>query len=429
LTPKTTAGEPAAAKDFTKFGLDEKLLRAIAEMGYERPTPIQEQAIPFLLQGSDVIGSAQTGTGKTAAFGLPILQKLLNQKQPGEKSRHVLKVLILSPTRELSAQIEESLKAYAKHTKLKIAMVIGGVSIVPQTKRLKDGVDILVATPGRLLDHLEHGNVKFDHLEVFVLDEADRMLDMGFLPDIRRIVSLLPPKRQTLLFSATIPPEIKKLSASLLHDPEEIQVGQRSSVAVGITHAVYPCASHLKPSLLNAILQEIGAKSVLVFTRTKRRADKLSRVLAKSGRRIAVIHGDRTQNQRMAALEGFKRGKFEVLVATDIAARGLDVEGITHVINFDVPGVPEDYVHRIGRTARAEAVGDAFTLVAPEEDYQMRQIEAHLGHALPRVALRDFDYSVAAPETKTGLLKASTDQKTIPASFHSSRKRKIPRKR
>jgi ATP-dependent RNA helicase RhlE len=416
-------------KDFSHFGLDEKLMKAIAEMGYERPTPIQEQAIPVLMQGHDIIGSAQTGTGKTAAFGLPILQKLLLQRQAGDKSKHILKALILSPTRELSAQIEESLKAYAKHTKIKIAMVIGGVSIVPQTKKLKEGVDILVATPGRLLDHLEHGNVRFDTLEIFVLDEADRMLDMGFLPDIRRIVAMLPPKRQTLLFSATIPPEIAHLANSLLHDPEQIQIGHRSSVAVGITHAVYPCAAHLKPSLLPAILREVGAKSVLIFTRTKRRADKLSRALEKSGRKIAVIHGDRTQNQRMAALEGFKRGKYDVLVATDIAARGLDVEGITHVINFDVPGSPEDYVHRIGRTARADAIGDAFTLVAPEEEYQMREIETHLGHALPRVALRDFDYAVAAPETRTGLMKPSTDQKTIPASFHSSRKRKIPRKR
>jgi len=412
-------------KNFTNFGLDERLVKAVTEMGYERPTPIQEQAIPLGLAGKDVIGSAQTGTGKTAAFGLPILNRLLAE----QTKQHVLRALILSPTRELAAQIDEALQVYAKHTKIKVAVVIGGVSIVPQTKKLKDGVDILVATPGRLLDHLEQGNVKFDTLEVFVLDEADRMLDMGFLPDIRRIVALLPPKRQTMLFSATIPGEIAGLAASLLKNPEHVQVGRVSSAAVGITHAVYPVSAHLKPDLLGSILKEIGSPSVLIFTRTKRRADKLARALGKTGLKIAVIHGDRTQKQRLAALEGFKRGKFEVLVATDIAARGLDVEGITHVINFDVPATPEDYVHRIGRTARAEAIGDAFTLVAPEEEYEMRMIEAHLGHVLPRVALRDFDYASAEPEKRSSLQKASVNKKTIPTSFHSSRKKSLPRKR
>jgi ATP-dependent RNA helicase RhlE len=412
-------------KDFTKFGLDERLVKAVTEIGYERPTPIQEQTIPLLLTGKDVIGSAQTGTGKTAAFGLPILHKLLGQ----QGKQHVVRALILSPTRELAAQIEESLKAYAKHTKIKVAVVIGGVSIVPQTKRLKDGVDVLVATPGRLLDHVEHGNVKFDQLDVFVLDEADRMLDMGFLPDVRRIVAMLPPKRQTMLFSATVPPEIAVLAGSLLRHPEHVQVGRASSAAVGITHAVYPVAAHLKPDLLSSLLRQIGSPSVLIFTRTKRRADKLARALGKTGLKIAVIHGDRTQNQRIAALESFKRGKTEVLVATDIAARGLDVEGITHVINFDVPATPEDYVHRIGRTARAEAVGDAFTLVAPEEEYEMRMIEAHVGRVLPRVALRDFDYGAAAPEKSSSLQKASLNKKTIPTSFHSSRKKSLPRKR
>jgi ATP-dependent RNA helicase RhlE len=416
---------PHRQSPFAKFGLDERLLKAVTEMGYERPTPIQDDAIPIVMSGRDIIGSAQTGTGKTAAFGLPILHKLMTD--PAKKT--TLRALIVSPTRELAAQIEDALKTYARHTKMRVGLVIGGVSIVPQTKKLREGVDILVATPGRLLDHMEQRNVSLSSLEVFVLDEADRMLDMGFLPDIRRIISKLPARRQTLLFSATIPPEIATLAAGLLQNPERVQIGTRGSTAVGITHAVYPCAAHLKPELLGAIIREEGARSVLIFTRTKRRADKLSRALGKFGLKIAVIHGDRTQNQRTAALDGFKRGKFEVLVATDIAARGLDVEGITHVINFDVPGSPEDYVHRIGRTARAEAIGDAFTLVAPEEEIQMREIEAHLGHILPRVALRDFNYEVAAPEVRSSLQKASVNKVIVPTSFHSKRKKSLPRKR
>jgi ATP-dependent RNA helicase RhlE len=416
---------PHRTSSFAKFGLDERLLKAVVEMGYERPTPVQDEAMPIVMSGRDIIASAQTGTGKTAAFGLPILHKLM--ADPSGKTK--LRALIVSPTRELAAQIEEALKAFARHTKMRVGLVIGGVSIVPQTKRLKEGVDILVATPGRLLDHMEQRNVSLNSLEIFVLDEADRMLDMGFLPDIRRIISKLPVKRQTLLFSATIPPEIATLAAGLLQHPERVQIGQRGSTAVGITHAVYPCPAFLKPDLLAAVIREEGARSVLIFTRTKRRADKLSRVLSKSGLKIAVIHGDRTQNQRTAALDGFKRGKYEVLVATDIAARGLDVEGITHVINFDVPGSPEDYVHRIGRTARAEAIGDAFTLVAPEEEIQMREIEAHLGHILPRVALRDFDYETAAPEVRSSLQRASVNKVIVPTSFHSKRKRALPRKR
>ncbi|RPH92446.1 DEAD/DEAH box helicase, partial [candidate division KSB1 bacterium] len=288
-TGHTTATPPNA---FAAFGLDERLLKAVAEMGYERPTPIQEQAIPLVMDGKDVIGSAQTGTGKTAAFGLPILHRLIGE----QKKNHVLRVLILSPTRELAAQIEEALTDYARHTKIRIAAVIGGVSIVPQTKKLREGVDILVATPGRLLDHLQQRHLTFNALEVFVLDEADRMLDMGFLPDIRRIIGQLPTQRQTMLFSATIPPPIAALAAGLLKHPERVQVGAVSSAAVGIRHAVYPVGSHLKPTLLPAILREIGARSVLVFTRTKRRADRLARALNKTGLRITVIHGDRSQN-------------------------------------------------------------------------------------------------------------------------------------
>jgi ATP-dependent RNA helicase RhlE len=416
---------PHRQNPFSEFHLDERLLKAVAEMGYERPTPIQELAIPLVMAGKDVIGSAQTGTGKTAAFGLPILQRFLDENRKG----HVLRALVLSPTRELTAQIEAALKQYARHVKLRVTAVFGGVSIVPQTRALKEGVDMLVATPGRLLDHLEQRNLTFDNIEVFVLDEADRMLDMGFLPDIRRVLHYLPSKRQTMLFSATIPPEIALLANSMLNNPEHVQVGRVSSAAVGITHAVYPVPAHLKAELLPAILRDVVAQSAIVFTRTKRRADRLAKALVRQGLKIDVIHGDRTQKQRLAALEGFRRGKFQVLVATDIAARGLDVEGITHVINFDVPGTPEDYVHRIGRTARAEALGDAFTLVSPEEEYQMREIERHLGQVLPRIALRDFNYDVPAPERATGLQKPSVNTVTTMKSFRSSRRPKIPRKR
>jgi ATP-dependent RNA helicase RhlE len=346
-------------------------MKGIATMGYERPTPIQDATIPIGLKGLDLIGSAQTGTGKTAAFGLPTLQRLLTGKQG--KCR----ALILSPTRELALQIEEAMKKFAKNTKLQVFAVFGGVSLGPQEARLKQGVDVVVATPGRLLDHIERGNVKFKNLEILVLDEADRMLDMGFLPDIHRIVSYLPVERQTMMFSATMPPEIAVLAKKMMRNPEHIQIGSRSSAAVGITHAVYPVPAHLKAELLMALLRDAKAPSVLVFTRTKRRADRVAKMMGKEGLKIGVIHGDRTQKQRTAALEGFRLGKYEVLVATDIAARGIDVESITHVVNFDVPATPEDYVHRIGRTARMQALGDAFTLVSPEEEILMREVEKH----------------------------------------------------
>jgi ATP-dependent RNA helicase RhlE len=408
---------------FDKFDLDKRLMKGIAAMGYERPTPIQDATIPLALKGRDLIGSAQTGTGKTAAFGLPILQRLL------EGRRGTFRALILSPTRELAVQIDQSLKSYAKHTKLQVLAIYGGVSYGPQEERLKQGVDVIVATPGRLLDHIQRGRIKFKTLETLVLDEADRMLDMGFLPDINRILSYLPSERQTMMFSATMPSEIQALAGKMLLNPEHVQVGLRSSAAVGITHAVYPVSAHLKADLLLAILRETQSPSVLVFTRTKRRADRVEKLLAKSGKKIAVIHGDRTQKQRTAALDGFKQGKYQVLVATDIAARGLDVEAITHVINFDVPGTPEDYVHRIGRTARMAALGDAFTLVSPEEEMLMREVEQHLGHALPRVALRDFKYDTPAPERSIGLQKASVNTPTVKKSFFSPKRPKLPRKK
>ncbi|MBI5060372.1 DEAD/DEAH box helicase [candidate division KSB1 bacterium] len=410
---------------FEKFGLDPRLLKAVNELGYERPTPIQDAAIPSVMAGNDIMGSAQTGTGKTAAFGLPILQRLLDEHH----KKHSVRALVLSPTRELAAQIEESLRSYACHTRQRVLAVFGGVSIVPQREKLRTGVDILVATPGRLLDHLDHHTVTLNDVEVFVLDEADRMLDMGFLPDIRRVLHYLPTKRQTMLFSATIPPEIASLARGMLKDPIEVQVGVRSSAAVGITHAIYPCAAHLKPEILPAIMKELGTRQVLIFTRTKRRADRVGKLLSKAVIRNAVLHGDRTQKQRIAALEGFKRGQFEVLVATDIAARGLDVENISHVINFDVPGTPEDYVHRIGRTARAERRGDAFTIVSPEEEMSMRAIERHLGQVLPRVALRDFNYEAPPPERQTGLQRASVNTTGPARTSFTSRRPKLRRKR
>lgn len=409
---------------FEDFKLDERLLKAVKAIGYERPTPIQEQAIPLVMSGRDILGSAQTGTGKTAAFGLPLLHHLLKGKRIKNP-----RVLILSPTRELAAQIDEALRGLAQFTKLRVAPVFGGVSYKPQIQHLKDGLDVLVATPGRLLDHVGQGRVDFSRVEIFILDEADRMMDMGFMPDVKRIVRLLPAERQTMLFSATIPPEIARLAERITRNPEQVQVGQQSSTAVGITHAIYPVSAHLKPDLMLAIIREIGSKSVLVFTRTRKRADRLMRVLTKAGMKIATLHGERTQRQRMAALDGFKKGKYEVLVATDIAARGLDVAGITHVINFDVPATPEDYVHRTGRTARAEALGDAFTLVSPEEEIAMHEIETHLGKSLPRVALGNFDYDVPQPERQTALQRPSVSTTVTKRSFHSSHRRKIPRKR
>ncbi len=410
---------------FDKLGLDARLLKAVQELGYERPTPIQEQAIPIVLAGGDLTGSAQTGTGKTAAFGLPILERLLDEG----KKKHELRALILSPTRELAAQIEGAMRGFAKHTKLRVTAVFGGVAIGPQKTALRAGADILIATPGRLLDLIGQGALKLDGVEILVLDEADRMLDMGFLPDIRRIMRLLPTQRQTMLFSATIPPEIELLARSLLKNPQHVQAGQRTSAAVGITHAIYPVPAHLKADLLPAVLKDLGSKSVVVFTRTRRRADKLEKLLKSYGLKTAVMHGDRTQAQRTAALEGFRRGTYDVLVATDIAARGLDVEHITHVINFDVTATPEEYIHRIGRTARAEREGDAFTFVSPEEEANMRAIERHLGRVLPRVALRDFDYMVPAPEKRNSLQKASVSTAApTPTSFRT-RRRTLPRKR
>jgi ATP-dependent RNA helicase RhlE len=377
---------------FSSLGLDPTLARATRDLGFTRPTPVQKDAIPPALAGRDVLACAMTGSGKTAAFLLPILQRFLS------KRRGVTRALILTPTRELAAQIDEHLRELAVHTPVTGAAVFGGVGMGPQEHAFRSGVDVIVATPGRLLDHLRHPYAKFDHLEILVLDEADRMLDMGFLPDIRRILKHLPARRQTLFFSATMPPAIVGLAREMLKNPATLDLERKAAPAVGITHAVYPVAQQLKSSLLLALLERNDMPQALVFTRTKHRANRLAEFLDKHRVHCERIHGNRSQAQRTQALAGFKAGRYRVLVATDIAARGIDVEALSHVINFDVPGVPEDYIHRVGRTARAELTGDAFTFVAPEEEPDLRAIERAIGKALPRVTLPGFDYGKRTAE-------------------------------
>ncbi len=389
-----SAGQEAA---FDTLNLHPDLLKGIRDLGFIRPTPVQAQAIPPILAGRDVLGCAQTGTGKTAAFVLPILHRLLQARGRGN-----VRTLIVEPTRELALQCIDHLKALSRYVPLKGAAIFGGVPMEPQITALRQGLDIVSATPGRLLDHIYSGRIDFVDLEIFVLDEADRMLDMGFQPDIQKIIRLLPTKRQTLMFSATMPSEIMALVHQILVHPVTIQVGQRSSPAVGIRHAIYPVPRHLKVDLLSQLLRQGGMTSVLVFTRTKSYAGKLAETLLHRGFKVSVLHGDRSQSQRLRALEQFRRGRSQVMVATDIAARGLDIEDITHVINFDMPNTPEDYVHRIGRTARAEATGDAFTLVDASEDPLVRDIEKALNRPLPRIVLPNFDYKREGPHRDHG---------------------------
>ncbi|HVE78341.1 MAG TPA: DEAD/DEAH box helicase [Gemmatimonadaceae bacterium] len=371
---------------FSSFGLHPDLLRGVRELGFHRPTPIQEQAIPLALSGRDVMACAATGSGKTAAFLLPILHHLMG------RPRGTTRALVLTPTRELAAQIEEHLGQLAVHTPLSGAAVFGGVGMGPQEHAFRTGVDAIVATPGRLLDHLRNTYAKLDKLEFLVLDEADRMLDMGFLPDIRRVLKHLPAKRQTLFFSATMPAPIVELSRELLRDPASVNLERKAAPAVGITQAVYPVRQELKTRLLLELLQRGEVKQALVFTRTKHRANRLFEFLAKHDVNVERIHGNRSQAQRTQALAGFKEGTYRVLVGTDIVARGIDVEALEHVINFDVPAVPEDYIHRVGRTARAEMTGDAFTFVAPDEENDLKAIERAIGRRLPRITLPGFEY-------------------------------------
>jgi ATP-dependent RNA helicase RhlE len=376
---------------FTGFGLHSSLLHGLKDLGFTRPTSIQADAIPPALEGKDLLACAMTGSGKTAAFLLPILHRLI------DKPRGTTRALVLTPTRELAAQIVEDLNDLAVHTPITAAAVFGGVGMGPQEHAFRSGVDIIVGTPGRLLDHFTRPYAKLQGLQHLVLDEADRMLDMGFLPDIRRVLRHLPARRQTLFFSATMPAPIVQLSKEMLKAPATINLERRSAPAVGITHAIYPVPQHLKSTLLAHLLKGGEMQDALVFTRTKHRADKLARFLSAQAVKVDRIHGNRSQSQRTEALRGFKSGKYRVLVATDIAARGIDVTALGHVVNFDVPHVAEDYIHRVGRTARAEATGAAFTLVSPDEEENLRGIEKAIGHRLPRVTLPDFDYKASAP--------------------------------
>ncbi|HEX6306551.1 MAG TPA: DEAD/DEAH box helicase [Longimicrobiales bacterium] len=386
-------GETRRGADFRALGLDAALVRAVDELGFVRPTPVQAAAIPPALAGRDVLGCAMTGSGKTAAFLLPILHRL--KERPAGRTR----ALVLSPTRELAAQTHEQLVQLAKHTRLRGAAIYGGVGMKPQEDAFRRGVEIITATPGRLLDHMQYDYARLADIEVLVLDEADRMLDMGFLPDIRRVLRALPPgPRQTMLFSATVPAPIVELSRDLLNEPARIDVERRQAPATGITQALYPVPSNLKVHLLVELLRRDEIGNAIIFCRTKHRANRLAEKLEKQGFATARIHGNRSQNQRTEALAGFKSGRFRVLVATDIVARGIDVEALEHVVNFDVPNVPEDYIHRVGRTARAEATGDAYTLVSPEEERDMREIERMVGRRIERRRVAGFDYSARSTE-------------------------------
>ena len=414
-TKRKPAGEPRAKEEvepaidipstsaevlpgFEELGLMPELLEAVKDAGYTSPTPIQQQAIPHALKGRDLIALAQTGTGKTAGFTLPIIQRLLEEGYAkAEAGAHRVRVLILTPTRELCVQVEESFRKYGRHTGLRVAPIYGGVGVEPQSKQLRNGVDVIVATPGRLLDHMERQNVVFDDLEVLVLDEADRMLDMGFAPQLNRIVADVPRFRQTLLFSATMPPEVEALARKYLRKPLVIQVGRRSSAASSVTHAVYPVPRDRKTDLLAELLEKQKMDSVLIFSRTKHGADKVVRHLASRGISATAMHADKSQGERTRALEDFKSGKVRVLVATDIAQRGLDVTGISHVINYDVPQQPEDYVHRIGRTGRAAATGDAYTFMAPDEIAMVRSIERVIGEPIPRISVPGYDFGSVKP--------------------------------
>ena len=390
-SPEREATESEPSLTFDQLGLAPELLSAVRDAGYTVPTPIQREAIPLALNGRDLIGLAQTGTGKTAAFTLPIIDRLLGGPRRA-------RALILTPTRELAVQVEESFRKYCKDSGLAVVPIYGGVPLDPQERILRAGVDVVVATPGRLIDHIERQNVVFDDLEVLVLDEADRMLDMGFAPQINRIVSEIPRYRQTLLFSATMPPEVEALARNYLRKPVVVQVGRRSSAASTVTHAVYPVPRERKSALLVELLRMPDMDSVLIFTRTKHGADRVVRHLEKAGITATAMHADKSQVQRMKALEGFKSGEIRVLVATDIAQRGLDVTGISHVINYDVPQQPEDYVHRIGRTGRAAATGDAYTFMSTDEIAMVRTIERMMGSPIPRISVPGYDFGTVAAD-------------------------------
>ncbi|MEA1958634.1 MAG: DEAD/DEAH box helicase [Chloroflexota bacterium] len=398
---------------FTQFKLDPRLMAAVERAGYTAPTPVQEAAIPPALAGNDMIGTAQTGTGKTAAFVLPILQKLLS----GPRNR--TRALIIAPTRELAEQIHETFCDFAAGTNIRSATVYGGVGNAQQIRALQNGTEIIVACPGRLLDLIGQRYARLDAVEVLVLDEADRMFDMGFLPDIRRIINHVPTKRQTMLFSATFPMEVEQLAAQILNRPQRIAVGLICP-AHTVSHALYPVTSNSKARLLLAILEQTDTESVLIFTRTKHRAKRLAEQIERAGYKVTSLHGNRSQGQRQSAISGFKGGEYQIMVATDIAARGLDVESISHVINYDVPDTPDTYIHRIGRTGRAECSGDAFTLVTPEDNAMVKELDKIMGQALSRKKLPGFDYAeTAIPDPSFANIQARrspSSPKTKPSS-------------
>jgi ATP-dependent RNA helicase RhlE len=403
---------------FTELNLSKPLQKAASGLGYEETTPIQAQAIPPILQGRDIVGCAPTGTGKTLAFLLPALERLLRKPTQTKSPR----IVILEPTRELVIQVAGEARKLAAHTPLRIASVYGGAGMKKQIDRLRRGADVIVATSGRLMDHMRRKNVCFDDLQILVLDEADRMLDMGFFPDIKRIVSRMPRQRQTMLFSATMPPTILALARQFQHDPVSIEI-DLAHPPEAIQQALYPVPKHLKLELLQAILDQMDVDSMLVFTRTKQEADIVTRQLRQAEIAVACIHGNFKQRQRVAALEGFRSGKHRVLVATNIAARGLDVEGISHVINYDVPDHPEDYVHRIGRTARADADGDAITLVTPDDEGLIHRIEYLLERKIERKTLPGFDYDVPTPSwakpSAKALLRKTTQSQSLADRWRS----------
>jgi ATP-dependent RNA helicase RhlE len=374
---------------FNKLGLSSAMLEGVKAMGYVEPTPIQLRAIPLILEKQDIIGSAQTGTGKTAAFALPILSQL-GQHSPQPR------VLVLEPTRELAAQVETAVRDLARFTNLRVAVIFGGVGYGRQMEALKNGVDVLIATPGRLLDHMHRGTCKLDHVKFLVLDEADRMLDMGFLPDVRRIVERCPRDRHTSLFSATIPPEIETLIKWAMKNPQTIEIGARRKPAETVKHVIYPVSDSQKIDLLLELLKRVNYDSVIVFCRTKHGADRVAHLLKRHNHSVIPLHSNRTQREREQALRGFRDGRYEVLVATDIAARGLDIAGVSHVINYDVPQHPEDYIHRIGRTGRMENEGDAYTLMVAEDARHVQAIERFIGQKISRVKLEDFNYRYTA---------------------------------
>lgn len=412
---------------FRTLSLDPKILQAVTEAGYTEPTPIQSAAIPPIIAGQDLIGIAQTGTGKTAAFTLPLLTKLATL---APAPRRGTKLLVIAPTRELAVQIEENVRIYAKHLPLTVATVFGGVGEQPQIRALRAGTDIIIACPGRLLDLIGQRCADFSQLKFLVLDEADRMLDMGFLPSIRRIVSQLPKQRQTLLFSATLSKEIESLTHEFQHHPKTIQIGRRSNPAETVTQFVYEVPKHLKTPLLLHLLRDPQMDMVLVFSRMKHAADRLARQLEQKGVRCATLHSNRSQSQRLRALQDFKEGAVRVLVATDIAARGIDVDGISHVVNYDFPMHAEDYIHRIGRTGRANAIGDAISFVTNEDQAELRALERFIGRGIVRKKAEGFNYSAAAPKPNSAGADRHPPQEQRPwQASHSSSSARHPHRR